>query len=109
MEKVSHEKSTSFFHARHMLQRHYKDETYQLQINSNNVAESEWDIKMVRMLHSCDAGEYSVITVYGNPCGSTDKYDGQSGEEFMLGNIYTMSHQVDWSEPGQPTLFWREI
>ena len=25
----------------------------------------DWDTKSIEMLHKCDAGEYSVLTVYG--------------------------------------------
>ena len=49
-----------------MNQRHYDNETYQLQIDSHILFVKDWDTKSIKMLHSTDAGEYSVLTTYGN-------------------------------------------
>ena len=48
-----------------MIERHYKGETYQLQIDSHLLFEKDWDTKSINMLHNTDAGEYSVLTTYG--------------------------------------------
>ena len=52
-----------------MNQRHYNGETYQMQIDSHLRFDKDWDTKCIKMLHSCDAGEYSVLTTYGNGFG----------------------------------------
>ena len=49
-----------------MNQRHYDGETYQMQIDSHLLFKKDWDTKNIKMLHSTDAGEYSVLTTYGN-------------------------------------------
>ena len=47
-----------------MIERHYNGETYQMQLDSHMRFAENWDIEFLKMLHSCDAGEYSVITSY---------------------------------------------
>lgn len=69
MESVSHRDAKNCYHARFRLQRHYKGETYQLQLDSHHRAVQDWDVKMINMLHSCDAGDKSVLTVYARPYG----------------------------------------
>ena len=64
MENVWHEKSKNAYHARNKVQQHYNGETYQLQIDSHHIFVKDWDTKLIKMLHKCDAGEYSVLTVY---------------------------------------------
>ena len=61
-----------------MIQRHYNGETYQLQIDSHHRMATDWDKKMIEMLHSCDAGEYSVITAYPTSFENADPSDGYS-------------------------------
>ena len=56
-----------------MNQRHYDGETYQLQIDSHILFVKDWDTKSIKMLHSTDAGEYSVLTTYGNNFDLTDR------------------------------------
>ena len=64
MENVWHENAKNVYHARYMNQRHYNDETYQMQIDSHHRFVKDWDTKLIKMLHDCDAGEYSMITAY---------------------------------------------
>ena len=47
-----------------MNERNYNGETYQLQLDSHHRFVKDWDTKCIKMLHECDAGEYSVLTVY---------------------------------------------
>ena len=37
-----------------------------MQLDSHHRFVKDWDTKCIQMLHSCDAGEYSVLTTYGN-------------------------------------------
>ena len=61
-----------------MNQRHYNGEEYQLQIDSHLLFEKDWDTRCIKMLHSTDAGEYSVLTTYGNGFALSDYADGSS-------------------------------
>ena len=40
----------------------------------------DWDTKSIEMLHKCDAGEYSVLTVYGPEFSAADFW----GSERMM-------------------------
>ena len=62
-----------------MIQRHYNNETYQLQIDSHHRFAKGWDTMLIKMLHSCDAGEMSVITGYVQNYNMHDPSDGNSG------------------------------
>ena len=64
MENVWHLNSKNVYDARNKIQRHYKGETYQMQIDSHHRFVEGWDTKCIKMLHSCDAGEFSVLTTY---------------------------------------------
>ena len=85
MEEVPHDEAKNCYHARYRLQKHYNDETYQLQLDSHHRALRDWDMTLVEMLHSCDAGEYSVITGYCRPYISTDPKNGYSETYFVDG------------------------
>ena len=61
---MSHKDAKNCYQARYKLQRHYKGETYQLQLDSHHRGVKDWDTKMINMLHSTDAGEKAVLTVY---------------------------------------------
>ena len=65
METVWHENAKNAYYARHRIQQHYNGETYQMQLDSHHRFVKGWDTKVIEMLHKCDAGEYSVLTVYG--------------------------------------------
>ena len=54
--------SKNFYHARIMNQRHYNGEAYQMQIDAHHIFVKDWDTKCIEMLHSCDAGEYSILS-----------------------------------------------
>ena len=73
-----------------MNQRHYSNETYQLQIDSHMRFVKDWDTKTIKMLHSCDAGEYSVLTTY---CPNLDVID--YGDDYSSADlpVYTLSIQ----------------
>ena len=45
-----------------MNERHYNGETYQMQIDAHHIFVEDWDTKCIEMLHSCDAGEYSILS-----------------------------------------------
>ena len=47
-----------------------------MQIDSHHRFVKDWDTKSIRMLHSCDAGEYSVLTTYGHGFRSEFTADG---------------------------------
>ena len=38
-----------------------------MQLDSHTRVKANWDIELIKMLHSCDAGEYSVLTGYVAP------------------------------------------
>ena len=78
IENIWHEKAKNAYHARHMIQRHYQGETYQMQIDSHHRFDEAWDVRTIKMLHSCDAGEYSIITAYPRPYKLSDPKDGYS-------------------------------
>ena len=70
-----------------MIQRHYNGETYQLQIDSHVVFVKDWDTKSIKMLHNCDAGEYSVLTTYGDGFKMLDYSDTFSPVIFNAGKL----------------------
>ena len=35
-----------------------------MQLDSHMRLQPNWDTELIKMLHSCDAGEYSVLTTY---------------------------------------------
>ena len=47
-----------------------------MQIDSHHRVVQDWDTKVIEMLHSCDAGEYSVLSVYPPCFGQEDPKDG---------------------------------
>ena len=61
-----------------MIQRHYNDETYQLQIDSHHRFGLNWDINLIEQLHNCDAGEYSVLSTYPAGFSMEDNSNGYS-------------------------------
>ena len=81
-----------------MIERHYNGETYQLQLDSHMRFDENWDIKLIEMLHSCDAGEKSVITAYAGEFGiGVNEDDGKRNEFFYHAAIKAMyypSHHV---------------
>ena len=91
MEQVSHKDAKNCYHARTQLQRHYKGETYQLQLDSHHRSVKDWDTKMINMLHSTDAGDKAVLTVYARPFGQEDPKDGYSQDIFVEGPPVAMS------------------
>ena len=48
------------------------------------------------MLHSCDAGEYSIITTYAPGYQLKDKADGYSDMKFLL--LETTAIYIKWIE-----------
>ena len=58
-----------------MNQRHYNGETYQLQLDSHHRFAKDWDTMCIKLLHSCDAGEYSVLTSYADAYNLLDPQD----------------------------------
>ena len=75
-----------------MIQRHYNNETYQLQLDSHHRFAPNWDTTFIRMLHSCDAGEKSVITAYGQGFDMADLADGYSDFTLHILNVAAMRY-----------------
>ena len=74
MDDVWYKKSKDVYDARCKIQQHYKGETFQMQIDSHHRFVKDWDTKSIEMLHSCDAGEFSVLTTYvSGPYLETDE------------------------------------
>ena len=65
IENVNYRNSREAYHARILNQQHYNGETYQMQLDSHHRFVKDWDTKCIKMLHDSDAGEYSVLTIYG--------------------------------------------
>ena len=78
LENIWHEKASNVYVARFMNQRHYNGETYQLQLDSHHRFEKDWDTICIKLLHSCDAGEYSVLTSYADAYNLLDPDDPNS-------------------------------
>ena len=90
IENIWHEDAKNVYHARRMIQRHYKGETYQMQIDSHHRVAKDWDTKFIKMLHSCDAGEYSVISIYPLGFHSEDPKNGYSKAILYGGHFNVM-------------------
>ena len=73
-----------------MIQRHYNNETYQLQLDSHHRFLNEWDKVLINMLHSTDAGEMAVITAYAQTFSMEDPTDGYSKAELFITEVVTM-------------------
>ena len=67
MEELSHSFAQGSYMARAHIQNHYNDETYQMQLDSHHRFYGKWDDSLVKQLHSCDAGEKSVLTGVQRP------------------------------------------
>ena len=75
-----------------MIQRHFNNETYQLQLDSHHRFAANWDTTLIRMLHSCDAGEMSVITAYAPGFTMADPSDGYSEASPHIAPVAAMRH-----------------
>ena len=49
-----------------------------MQIDAHHVFVKDWDTKCIEMLHSCDAGEYSILSQYA-PHYSQEDFFGADG------------------------------
>ena len=49
-----------------------------MQIDSHHRFVKDWDTKLIKMLHDCDAGEYAMLTAYAQGFGLMDMTDGYS-------------------------------
>ena len=63
---------------------------------------------MISMLHSCDAGEYSVLTGYCPPYMSEDAYDAHSETYFMDGPPI-VNNQNRFNKDGMPAWEGRNL
>ena len=52
-----------------------------MRLDSHHRFVKDWDTICVRQLHSCDAGEYSVLTTYGRGWGKYTFADGTVYED----------------------------
>ena len=53
-----------------------------MQIDAHHLFVQDWDTKCIEMLHSCDAGEYSILSTYApdyEQVENADFYNGLSG------------------------------
>ena len=96
MENVWHKNSRDLYDTRCKIQRHYDGETYQLQLDSHHRFVKDWDTKLIKMLHNCDAGEYSVITTY------VTGYD-------LFVNFNDNSNWVELSEPQMQIMYVQRL
>ena len=62
-----------------------------MSIDSHHRMAKDWDTSMIRMLHSCDAGEMSVLTSYPNGFGMRDLMDGYSDFRLLYDPVFAMS------------------
>ena len=108
MVHVSHNDAKNCYHARYRIQKYYNGETYQLQLDSHFRTNKNWDSRLIKMLHNCDAGEFSVLTGYLRPFVSKDPMDGNSDTYYVDGAITAMS-QDKWREDGLPSWKGRPI
>ena len=53
-----------------------------MQLDSHHRFVKGWDTKTIKMLHSCDAGEYSVLTTYGAGFAQVNLRDSSSYTKF---------------------------
>ena len=97
MENVWHENAKNVYHARYMIQRHFNNETYQLQLDSHHRFVANWDTTLIGMLHSSDAGEMSVITAYMPGFDMDDPSDGYSAfsVDYEIINSMRFYHFLD--------------
>ena len=59
-----------------------------MQLDSHMRVGQDWDLELINMLHSCDAGEKSVLTVYAPHYLYSTKNDKK--EEFFNSMIFGM-------------------
>ena len=85
MEELSHSHAKGSYVARSHIQKHYNDETYQLQLDSHHRFYGKWDISLVNQLHSCDAGEKSVLTSTTRPYMTQDPGETDAQTYFVDG------------------------
>ena len=67
IEAVDFKEAKNAYYARHRLQKHFKGETYQLQIDSHMRLVKNWDTKMINYLNMCETQEKAVLTCYPRP------------------------------------------
>ena len=108
MVHVSHLDAKNCYHARYRIQKYYNGETYQLQLDSHFRTNKAWDTKLIKMLHNCDAGEFSVLTGYLRPFVSKDPKDGSSATYYVDGAVAAMS-QDKWKDDGLPSWMGRTV
>ena len=102
METLPHTQFKDAYHARYRVQQHYNGETYQLQLDSRHRATKGWDVSAITQLHSCDAGDKSVLTGYLRPFVSADPLNPSSESHFADGPPHMFS-QDRWNEDGMPS------
>ena len=74
---INHDKEKNVFMARHQFgPKFYKNETYFMQIHSRMRFENHWDTSLIKMLHNCEAGKKSVLTVSTPPYFYTNPGNG---------------------------------
>ena len=54
VENIWYKNAKNVYYARSMIERHYKGETYQLQIDSHILFEKDWDTRCIKMLHNTE-------------------------------------------------------
>ena len=66
-------------------------------------AKQDWDTRLIQMLHNCEAGEKSVITVYARPYEVLDPADGAEVRLMEGPPLAMVLHE--WRDDGMPA--WR--
>ena len=82
-----------------MIQRYYKNETYQMQLDSHHRFDKDWDTKSIKQLQSCDAGEYSVLTAYA-PVYEQDDYEDMYSLSILDNRPYNAIFLYEFTESG---------
>ena len=83
-----------------------------MQLDSHHRFVKGWDTKLIEMLHNCDAGEYSVLSVYGPEYPeSHQSQEFWESERFKQWQDTGVSAQLlaDFFEDGEPAFQPRNI
>ena len=73
-----------------------------MQIDSHHRFVKDWDTKLIKMLHDCDAGEYAMLTAYAQGFGQLDMTDGYSEVGLPDVPIFAMRWYQIWPDSAMP-------
>ena len=63
-----------------------------MQLDSHHRFAKDWDIMLIKMLHSCDAGDKSVLTYYPGDFGVEDPKNGYSKVAYHVMEMNSMRY-----------------